>query len=241
MRLRGIPLAPGRAYGRIALRPHGGPKDGIPTKVWACPPEAAEGPEAEEGMRPPIAWIVPGSIPPGLRGTFPVVGALDPDLFREEERVLVDGGLGTVDLDGVEGVEVVTAFLEEPGGRVLLLRRSQQVGSFRGRWAAVSGYLESALPIDQALQEIREETGIAASEVDLVRDGASVYARGDHRIFVVHPFRFRLRSAPHLHLDWEHTEARWVEPSDLGTFETVPHLDTAWSRVGDDPSARAKG
>ena len=40
-----------------------------------------------------------------------------------------------------EATDVVTVFLRN-GGAVLLLRRSDEVGSYRGRWGAVAGHAE---------------------------------------------------------------------------------------------------
>ena len=37
---------------------------------------------------------------------------------------------------------VVTCFLESEG-EILILYRSEQVGSYQGRWAGVSGYVET--------------------------------------------------------------------------------------------------
>ncbi|MCL0057688.1 hypothetical protein M1N05_01270 [Dehalococcoidales bacterium] len=38
--------------------------------------------------------------------------------------------------------KVVTCFLESDG-EILILRRSAQVSSYQGRWAGVSGYIET--------------------------------------------------------------------------------------------------
>jgi len=57
-----------------------------------------------------------------------------------------------------EPTAVVTAFLQY-AGRILLVQRSGRVGSYQGRWSAISGYLEDATPLAQACREIREETG----------------------------------------------------------------------------------
>jgi len=168
-----------------------------------------------------------GAPAPGLR---PTVGQLDSDLFREGDRVRVDGALGVVDLDGVEAVSVVTAFLERPDGRILLLRRSEAVGTFRGRWAGVSGFLEDANPEAQAVREIWEETGIPAESLDVVIPGPLVYARDRERVFVVHPFRVRVTDARY-RLDWEHSEAEWVDPSEILRRPTVPKLDRVWAAV----------
>lgn len=47
------------------------------------------------------------------------------------------------------------------GRKVLILKRSQKVGSYPGRWAGVSGFIEeNETPMDAARREVYEETGI---------------------------------------------------------------------------------
>jgi hypothetical protein len=170
-------------------------------------------------------------IPPELERTrHPVVGGIDSDLLREGDPVTIDGTLGSVELAEVEATEVVTAFLQRPDGRILLLRRSDRVGSFRGAWAAVSGFLEDPTPEAQARREILEETGILPQQCRLATAAPVVYARADRRMFVIHPFRFEVDD-PAVRLDWEHTEFEWVDPSEIVRRSTVPKLDRAWIEV----------
>lgn len=136
----------------------------------------------------------------------------------------------------MQEAKVVTCFLlrRSPGGdEVLLLRRSQEVGTYRGRWAAVSGYLEEADPLAQAYREIEEESGLARDEVTLLRAGeplAVVDAEAGRR-WIVHPFLFEVGPDAQVRVDWEHTEARWVRPEGVSAFETVPQLSEALMRV----------
>ena len=160
----------------------------------------------------------------------PAVLGLASDLFREGDRVDLDGGAGWVDLRDAEPVEVVTAFLQRADGRILLLRRSERVGSFRGHWAAVSGFLEGRPPEAQARLEILEETGLGPESVVLRSQGSLVLARAEKRMFVVHPLRFWTRSTT-VRLDWEHTEFEWVDPSEIRARPTVPKLDEVWESV----------
>jgi len=51
------------------------------------------------------------------------------------------------------------------------------------------------------------------------------------RKWIVHPFRFRVLKPDKINIDWEHTEAKWIAPEDIGQFETVPNLREAWQRV----------
>jgi translation initiation factor 2B subunit (eIF-2B alpha/beta/delta family)/8-oxo-dGTP pyrophosphatase MutT (NUDIX family) len=127
---------------------------------------------------------------------------------------------------------VVTSFIQV-SGKILLLRRSSKVGTYRGKWAAVSGYLEgNEDPAQRALIEIREETGLTSAQVKLVRVGGplSAYDETVDMAWVVHPFLFEAREST-VHLDWENTEFQWVRPDALREYETVPKLREAFDRV----------
>jgi hypothetical protein len=65
--------------------------------------------------------------------------------------------------------QVVTCFLES-GGEILILRRSEQVGSYQGRWAGVSGYIETNAD-EQALVEIEEGTSLCWKDLKLIKRG----------------------------------------------------------------------
>lgn len=120
---------------------------------------------------------------------------------------------------------VVTCFIVASGGRLLLLKRSDRVGSFQGRWAGVSGYIEGdEEPLRRAYTEIEEEVGLAPEDVRLVRQGPVLSVKGGE--YHVHPFLFEFARGgePPVRLDWEHTGYRWVRPSELGRYETVPNL-----------------
>nr|NIN53595.1 NUDIX domain-containing protein [Nitrososphaeria archaeon]NIQ34116.1 NUDIX domain-containing protein [Nitrososphaeria archaeon] len=105
---------------------------------------------------------------------------------------------------------VVTSFLQYKG-RILILRRSKKVGSFRGNWAGVSGYLEEGEDsLERALREIREEVGLTDREVELVQRGEplEVPDREKRILWIVHPFLFKTRRRE-IQMDWEHVEHRW--------------------------------
>ena len=124
---------------------------------------------------------------------------------------------------------VVTCFLESDG-LVLILRRSDLVGSFRGKWVGVSGYIETTAD-EQALVEIEEETGLCREDVELVKKGSPLSVEGEGVRWVVYPFLFRIKERDRIRIDWEHTEAKWIEPKELADYQTVPGLDEAMRRV----------
>jgi nicotinamide-nucleotide amidase len=127
--------------------------------------------------------------------------------------------------------DVVTCFLES-NHRILILHRSAQVGTYQGLWAAVSGYIETT-PDEQALTEIREETGLGPKDVKLKWKGQTVEAL-DEKLktrWIIHPYLFRVKNPDRIKYDWEHTETRWILPSELVDYTTVPKLKEALDTV----------
>jgi 8-oxo-dGTP diphosphatase len=126
---------------------------------------------------------------------------------------------------------VVTCFLES-NGEILILRRSERVGSYQGRWAGVSGYVEKTAD-EQALTEIKEETGLGREDVKLVKKGEPL-AVADNELstrWVVHPYLFHIKDRSKIKIDWEHKETMWIDPKDIDNFETVPRLKETLARV----------
>ncbi|MDE1836264.1 MAG: DUF126 domain-containing protein [Euryarchaeota archaeon] len=158
---------------------------------------------------------------------IPCVDHIDIDLFRQGEQVEVDATGGSVVLSDVKETRVVTAILQDSNRKILLLKRSSKVGSYAGRWAGVSGYLERVAPLEQAYKEVEEEVGIRRDRLTLVREATPVYARHEKEVFVVQPFLFRVQG-PKVQLDWEHTEYEWVDPGEIRRRETVPKLLEVW-------------
>jgi len=123
---------------------------------------------------------------------------------------------------------VVTAFLRH-AGKVLLVRRSDRVGSYRGCWSAISGYMEEMTPLLQARREIREETGLSDDQVHLVSSGRPLTITAPELacVWLVHPFLFDIDDPQKVRLDWENSDCRWVSPEQVHGFETVPKLAQA--------------
>src|ERR1700737_4654366 len=73
---------------------------------------------------------------------------------------------------------VVTCFLLKNAGqaeKVLIVQRSQRVGSYHEHWAGISGFVEANVsPEEQAYTEIREETGLQREQVRLLKSGEIV-------------------------------------------------------------------
>jgi translation initiation factor 2B subunit (eIF-2B alpha/beta/delta family) len=133
-------------------------------------------------------------------------------------------------MQSLQEVEVVTCFLRNRGD-VLLLKRSGQVGSYRGLWGAVSGHVEGRDPDGTALREIAEETGLE-SAVHLVKRGErfSVDAWDLGKRWTVHPYLFDCESRE-ARLDWESVSADWTAPTSILRRDCVPLLWRSYEHV----------
>jgi translation initiation factor 2B subunit (eIF-2B alpha/beta/delta family) len=113
---------------------------------------------------------------------------------------------------------------------VLLARRSDAVGTYAGRWAGISGYVEGD-PADaeaDARRELREETGIESAT--LVRAGDPFDVRDGDRTWTVHPFLFEVATRdidPNEEIDAH----EWVSPPAIRERDAVPGLWDAYAAV----------
>jgi 8-oxo-dGTP diphosphatase len=128
--------------------------------------------------------------------------------------------------------DVVTVFLTL-GGKFLVVKRSGKVGTYRGHWSGISGYLESTDPLEQAYEEMDEELGLDQGDVSLVKKGKplEVFDPVGEHAWRVHPFLFVVNSPDKIRLDWENVEMRWVHPEEIVQLQTVPALKEALERV----------
>ena len=132
----------------------------------------------------------------------------------------------------MEYKQVVTSFLQRDQ-HLLLLRKSKEVGAYRGKWGAVSVFLEeNENPYERAKLEISEETALTSKNLLLIRSGEllRVYDQEKDTVWVVSPFLFATPEST-ISVNWQNSQYKWVEPDELANFETVPGLKQTFDRV----------
>ena len=124
---------------------------------------------------------------------------------------------------------VVTCLLINCERKLLILKRSDKVRTYKGKWGGVAGYVEdNERPVDTAFKEIREETGFESQIISLLMEEEPIEFTdiyNDIKIdWIVYPFLFKIEKNGKVQIDWEHSEYRWIEPPQITKFDTVPHL-----------------
>lgn len=159
---------------------------------------------------------------------IPMVDGVDVTLLRTGDGLAVDADQGSLEIADVTEKHVVTSILRNEG-RILLLRRSDSVGSYRGQWAGVSGYIEHGEDAKAAaVRELMEEIG--HDDVRLSKRIEPERFRDGDTVWCVHPFLFDVKTR-NISIDWEHQSFEWVAPEDIAKYPTVPGLQKIVCRL----------
>ncbi len=128
---------------------------------------------------------------------------------------------------------VVNVFIRNHG-EYLIVKRSNQVGYYRGRWAIVSGHLVRGTSVlAQAYHEAREEAGLRRSDLKLIRVGPTV-KRIDADIGKTWLITSVLMesSTRRVCLDWEHTAHKWVAIQRFPFKQSYPGIEKQFVALG---------
>jgi 8-oxo-dGTP diphosphatase len=122
--------------------------------------------------------------------------------------------------------KVASTFVEYKG-KILILKRSRKVGSYRGRWGVVSGHIEEGETEEEtSLKELKEEIGLDPNLIEkLIK--STPFELSDTKLGIrweITPFRAILKTKPDIKIDWEHVKFLWINPLELSKFKTAPLL-----------------
>jgi 8-oxo-dGTP pyrophosphatase MutT (NUDIX family) len=131
---------------------------------------------------------------------------------------------------------VVTVLLINDEEKILILKRSSKVKTYKGLWGGVAGYIEeNEKPYETALKEIKEEVGLENKDVKFLKkfdpiSFTDIY-EGKHYDWKIFSFLFKIKEKRKIKIDWEHSEYRWIAPSEIKKFDTVPHFKDIVSKL----------
>jgi len=132
--------------------------------------------------------------------------------------------------------KVATCLLINEEGKLLILKRSEKVRTYKGLWGGIAGYVEeNEEPYETAIKEIREEVGIKKEDISLIKRLDPIeftdYYNGEQYDWIIFVFIFKIEKKGKIQIDWEHLEYRWIPPSEIEKYDTVPHLKDIMSKL----------
>lgn len=158
-----------------------------------------------------------------VNSEIPAMDRIDISLLETGDEMIVNGTNGFVTLKNVTLKNITTSVITLDG-KILILKRSDNVGTYKGRWACVSGYVEKGeTPDETAIREISEELSLERQDYEFVRKAEVLYARDKETMWAIHPFLFEVKSGS-IKLDWEHIQFKWISLEDIGDYTAVPKL-----------------
>jgi len=156
-----------------------------------------------------------------------------PKVLKELYDTLPKFPNGRINYKNASKAAVLTCFVEYQD-KILLLKRSNKVGTYKELWNTVSGYLDELKSLkEKTNEELHEELGISENEIKDITFG-DVYEFTDEDIkktWIIHPVLVKLAKKPTLKIDWEHTEYIWIHPYEITDYTTVPNLDKTLHKI----------
>lgn len=140
---------------------------------------------------------------------------------------------GRINYSNSDSATVITVFIKYKE-EILILKRSNKVATYQGRWNTVAGYIDELKPIhEKIIEEINEEIGVKKDNILSQRIGKS-YMFKDMKVnktWIVIPVLVELKNKPDIKLDWEHTEYKWIKPEELKRYNIVPKIEESLRRA----------
>lgn len=115
--------------------------------------------------------------------------------------------------------------------KILLLKRSNYVGNYSGKWDVVTGFFDELKSIEyKVLKELNEELNLNKDYVIsmIIGNLAEIKDKEINRIWIICPVIVELNQKPKIKLNRENTEYKWVEPEKMEEFDIIPNIYYLW-------------
>jgi ADP-ribose pyrophosphatase YjhB (NUDIX family) len=116
--------------------------------------------------------------------------------------------------------------------KLLLMKRSDKVSTYKGKWMAVAGYYDEPVTLRKKVEEeLREEIDVVAYKKFHAFDPLIVEDAGINKNWIIFNALVELNEDPKIILDWEHTEYVWIMPEDIINYDIVPSFIENFRKV----------
>ncbi|MBS3155608.1 NUDIX domain-containing protein [Candidatus Woesearchaeota archaeon] len=153
------------------------------------------------------------------------------DIIKEFSKKLPKFKDGRIDYSKSNEAPVITVFIKFKD-KILLLKRSDKVLTYKGKWNTIAGYLDEVKPIeDKVKEELREKINVKEFLSIKIGKYFKILDKKINKKWIVTPVLVELKDKPEIKLDWEHTEFEWIKPEEMKNYDTVVSLDKSLEKV----------
>jgi len=157
------------------------------------------------------------------------------EIIKEFSKKLPKFPDGRINYSNSKKAPVITAIVKYKD-KILLLKRSHNVSTYKGKWQVVAGYLDEIKSIkEKVLEELREEIRVEENIIDkiIIGDYFEFEDSDIGKTWIVIPVLVELKEKPKISIDREHTNFRWITLKELRKYDIVPNLNESLRRVLD--------
>ena len=134
---------------------------------------------------------------------------------------------GRINYSSSDKAPVLICFVKF-GDKILLLKRSDKVYAYRGKWSTLAGFIDEPKELfEKALEELEEELGILRENIASYHVGMP-YEYVDQtakKTWIRYPMIVELKAKPKIKLNWEHTAYEWIAPNDVSRYDVAPGFE----------------
>lgn len=153
--------------------------------------------------------------------------------FTEFSKILPKFPDGRIDYSSSDRALVLTCFVKYQD-KILLLQRSNKVGTYKRMWNSVAGFIDEAVPIEEKImEELQEELGITKDMLKNLKIGEAYqfHDAAINKTWIIVPCLAELHKKPEIKLDWEHIDYTWIQSEEIANFNIVPNLDKSLKNI----------
>jgi len=149
--------------------------------------------------------------------------------FSKKLPKFPDGRINYTNSNSAPIVSIFVKYKDE----FLLLKRSDKVNVYKGKWNSLTGYLDKPNFIEQIVEEVEEELGFG-KEYFLSTQFGDHYEIFDDKInkkWIIFPVLLELNDKPDIRLNWENSEYKWIKPGELNNFDIIPDVEEGLKKL----------
>ncbi|MFH1366465.1 MAG: alpha/beta fold hydrolase [Patescibacteria group bacterium] len=124
---------------------------------------------------------------------------------------------------------VINLYIRDNKGKILTIKRSQKVGTHKGLWFGLGGYITSGETVEKTCRrEAKEELGIYPRDLKLIKKGTPYrfYEKEYDKDWKVNPVLAESKTKK-IKLNWEADKYLWVLPENI-----IKHINNPIARTG---------